>query len=67
MAAIIAARLGAGEQALEVVCEGMVASVGGAAADVDAVGELTGKGPGGDSVAMDELVLLENVPADEKI
>jgi hypothetical protein len=43
----------------------MVASVGGAAADVDAVGKLAGEGRGGDSVAVQELVLFEDVSVDE--
>lgn len=45
----------------------MIPRVCGAAADVDAVGKLAREGSGGDSVAMDELVLLENVSGEGKI
>jgi hypothetical protein len=64
LAAIIAVRLSANQQLLVIVCERMVASVGGAAADVDAVGKLAGEGRGGDSVAVQELVLFEDVSVD---
>ena len=44
----------------------MIPRVGGAAADVDAVGKLARKSLGGDPVAMHELVLVEEVSGGEK-
>lgn len=65
MSAIIAVQLGTNEQLLVIVCEKVVPGVGGAAARVDAVGQLAGKGLGVDPVAMHELVLLQDVSAKE--
>lgn len=44
------------------MCELVIAGVGGAAADEEAVGLLAGKAARREAVAMDELVLLEDVP-----
>lgn len=66
LAAIIAARLCANKQSLVIVCKQMIARVGGVAADVDAVGKLARKSRGGDSIAVYELVLFENVSVGEK-
>jgi hypothetical protein len=44
----------------------MIARVGGVAADVDAVGKLARESRGGDSVAVHEFVLLENVSGERK-
>lgn len=61
LSAIIAAELGTSEQPLVAVCAEVMPGVGGAAARVDAVGQLAGEGLGLDPVAMHELVLLEDV------
>jgi hypothetical protein len=67
LSAIIAARLCANKQSLVIVCKQMIPGFGGVASDVDAVGKLAWEGSDGDSVAMDELVLLENVSGEGKI
>ena len=61
LSAIIAVGLNTDEQPLVAVCEKVAFGVRGAAAHVDAAGQLAGEGLGGDAVAMDELVLLEDV------
>lgn len=60
MSAIIAAELDTNEQPLVAVCAEVMAGVSGAAACVDAVGQLAGNGLGLDPVSMHELVLLED-------
>lgn len=62
LSSIIAARLRASEQLLVAVCELVIAGVVGAAADEEAVGLLAGEAARCKAVAMDELVLLEDVP-----
>lgn len=65
LSAIIAAELGTGEQPLVAVCAEVMPGVGGAAARVDAVGQLAGEGSRLDPAAMHELVLLEDVSAEK--
>lgn len=61
LSAIIAARLCANKQFLIIVCKQMIPRVRRVSTDVEAVGKLAGKALRSDSIAMNELVLLEGV------
>lgn len=67
LSTIIAARLCANKQSLVIVCKQMISRVRGVATDVDAVGKLARESSDGDSVAMDELVLVQDVSEERKL